>query len=197
MQTTPTTGHRRRDEHPFLVEVGDLRRNPGSTRRVELSGSLADLVVSGSAVAEDAVVTLAARLEAVHDGILVSGTVRAPWSGACRRCLGPASGELVAEVRELFVEHGDEETTYHLAGDALDLEPLVHDACILDLPLAPLCGEGCLGLCPECGADRNLEPCACVPASDPRWAGLSVLTGGLAEDGPREARRAPGPEGGP
>lgn len=173
---------RRRVEHPFPVEVGELRRSPGTRRRVSLEGSLAGLAVSGSEVPGEATIHFQGLLESVHDGILVSGVVRAPWSGPCRRCLRLAEGELLAEVRELCVERGDAETTYPLDGDQLDLEPMIHDACILDLPLAPLCGEGCLGLCPECGADRNVEPCSCAPAADPRFAGLSVLTGGRGLD---------------
>jgi uncharacterized protein len=194
--TTPQRTPGRRDRHPFRVEVGALRHQPGGRRVVQLSGGLPGLAVSGSAVPDDAEIEADLVLEAVHEGILVTGTLRAPWRGACRRCLGRAAGTLVVGVRELWSEHGDDETTYRLEGDLLDLEPLVHDACILDLPLAPLCGEGCLGLCPECGADRNLEPCACVPAPDPRWAGLSVITGGLAEGGDGAADRRGAGDGG-
>ncbi len=197
MESTRGAAGRRRDAHPFRVEVGDLRRQPGKVRTLRIGAPLSELAVSGSAVPEDEPVELEARLESVHEGILVTATVRARWRGECRRCLKPTSGELVAEVRELCVEHGDEETTYRLDGDELDLEPIVHDACILDLPLAPLCGEGCLGLCPECGADRNLEPCSCVPAPDPRWAGLSVLTGGRAESGGGRPRPRQGADGSP
>ena len=198
MHPTPSAGaRRRREEHPFVVEIGELRRNPGTLRRIEIAAPLPGLAVSGSAVPDDAPVSFTGRLESVHEGILVTGTVRARWNGECRRCLGRAEGELRSEVRELCVEHGDEETTYRLEGDELDLAPIVHDACILDLPLAPLCGEGCLGLCPECGADRNLEPCACAPAPDPRWAGLSVITGGLAPHDLRESGRSEAPDGGP
>ena len=198
--TNRAAAYRRRDEHPFTVEIGELRRSPGMRRHVHLEGSLSDLAVSGSAVPEGAAIAVDGLLESVHDGILLTGTVRAPWSGPCRRCLKEARGEVVVAVRELCVEHGDEETTYHLQGDQLDLGPIVHDACILELPLAPLCGEGCLGICPECGADRNVEPCSCAPAPDPRWGGLSVLTAGLAAGvaepdgsgagGPTEGRRS-------
>jgi len=62
-----------------------------------------------------------------------------------------------------------------MTDDWLDLEPLAHDACILELPLAPLCGPDCLGLCPECGANRNHETCTCTEKTDPRWAGLAGL----------------------
>ncbi len=79
-------------------------------------------------------------------------------------------------MRELCVDEPDEEeTTYRLNGDLLDLAPLVHDACILELPLAPLCSAECLGICPDCGANRNVEACACAAPVDPRWGALAVL----------------------
>lgn len=166
--------------HPFLVDVGALQANPGTRRKVELEGTLGglELETSAVAIAEDEPVRFDGVLESVHDGILVTGVVRTRWHGLCRRCLEPAEGELAVEVRELCVEHGDEETTYALGHEELDLEPIVHDACILELPLAPLCSEECLGLCPECGANRNVEPCACAAASDPRWSALRLLAGG-------------------
>jgi len=169
-----------RRHQPFLVEVGALQANPGSRRQIELAGALSGLELESVAVrvAEDSPVEFAGVLEAVHEGILVTGTLKARWRGVCRRCLEPAEGELRVDVRELCVEHGDQETTYALGHDELDLEPIVHDACILDLPLAPLCKEGCLGLCPECGANRNVEPCGCAARTDPRWAGLRLLSGG-------------------
>jgi uncharacterized protein len=161
---------------PFLVEVAALRREPGSARRVSLSAPLPGLAVPTSAIAEGEPVTLDALLESVSEGILVTGTVTARWEAACRRCLEVASGPLEVEVRELCVaEPDDEETTYRLDGDLLDLAPLVQDACILELPLAPLCSEGCLGICPECGANRNAEACACVAPVDPRWGALAAL----------------------
>lgn len=172
---------RPRAGHPFLVGVGSILASPGSRRRVEVAGSLPGLELETSAVAvvEEEPITFAGLLEAVHEGILVTGTVRCHWRGTCRRCLEPASGELSVAVRELCVERGDEETTYALGHEQLDLEPIVHDACILELPLAPLCREGCLGLCPACGANRNDDPCGCdASRGDPRWSALRLLAGG-------------------
>jgi len=185
-------GSRRHRGRPFVVAVAGLLREPGSRRQVEVDAPIEDLAVSGSHVPDGALVHVSALLESVHDGILVSGTVSAKWEGACRRCLDEARGELCVPVRELCVEGGDVETTYALLGDELDLEPIAHDACILELPLAPLCNEGCLGLCPECGVNRNLEQCSCDPAPDPRWGPLALLGGGAPQA--RVASSAAGPE---
>ena len=76
-------------------------------------------------------------------------------------------GHLVAVVDEVCTDHPDSDLEYVIGGDFLDLEPIVHDASILELPLAPLCQDDCRGLCPECGVNRNHESCSCE-APDPR-----------------------------
>jgi uncharacterized protein len=132
--------------------------------------------------------TLAAdlRLEWVAEGVLVSGTITAPVTGECGRCLRPIADTVRVTIQELYAVAGSatEETTdadeiSRLDGDLLDLEPAVRDALVLELPTNPLCRPDCPGLCPECGV--HLDD---VPADhhheqiDPRWAAL----GGLADD---------------
>ena len=78
-------------------------------------------------------------------------------------------------MRELYTDDGDGEETYPLVDHEVDLEPLVRDAVLLELPLAPLCRADCQGLCPFCGVNRNDEACGCEAPADPRWSALDVL----------------------
>jgi uncharacterized protein len=93
------------------------------------------------------------QLERVTDGVLVTGTVRAPLAGECARCLAEFAAATEVRFTELFSRDADEEDAdgYRLDGDLLDLEPALRDALVLELPLAPLCAEDCPGLCSECG----------------------------------------------
>lgn len=160
----------------LVVRVGSLLRRPGDQREEVLDVCLEDLVVLGSRVPDDAPIHLELHLESLNDGVVVSGPVSFTWSGQCRRCLAPLTGTLSPTVQEIFVRDPVEGETRPLAGDELDLEPVVRDAVLLDLPMAPLCRPDCAGLCPECGADANLEPCSCsAPETDPRWAVLDAL----------------------
>jgi uncharacterized protein len=137
------------------------------------------LQVGDSSVPAGEDIVVDAVLELVPGGVVVSGTVRAPFVSECRRCLGPVGGTVSAEVREVYqagVAPNDAEEIYPLSGDQLDLEPLARDAVLLELPLAPLCAEGCRGLCPTCGANLNEGSCSCPgTARDPRWTGLDAL----------------------
>jgi uncharacterized protein len=57
----------------------------------------------------------------------------------------------------------------------LPLDPLVEEQVQLELPMKALCRDDCRGLCPTCGADRNLAPCGCRPPTDERWKSLRTL----------------------
>lgn len=167
-------------QKPFVVNVGALRHGGVHAKEAHCAGPLPDLRVTGARVPQAGEVGIDALLEVASGAsILVSGAVAAPWEGECRRCLGHATGTLTADVRELYEEHPNPEApdeSYKLKGDELDLEPLVRDAVLLELPQAPLCSEACAGLCPECGIDRNKGTCSCqTEATDPRWAALDVL----------------------
>ena len=125
-------------------------------------------------------VELSVQLEAVHEGVLVTGTATAPVSGECARCLEPVTSSVEASFQELYhyepsPEEADEDDVLLLEGDLLDLEPVLRDAVVLALPLSPLCREDCLGLCSECGALLNEDPDHTHEAVDPRWAALGQL----------------------
>ena len=169
---------------PFVVNVADLVHRPGAHRRERVAGPLEGLQVVDALVPAGAEVVVETLLEWVSDGILATGAASAPWTGQCRRCLGPVGGELRVEFRELFEESPREGESYLLRGEHIDLAPLAREALVLDLPLAPLCAEDCQGLCPECGADLNEGRCRCrTEVPDRRWAALDVLRG---EPGPGE-----------
>jgi uncharacterized protein len=79
------------------------------------------------------------------------------------------------EERELGAD--DLETDVYQHG-TLDLTALLETETTLALPMKPLCREGCRGLCPVCGGNRNTTDCACErPAPDPRWAALKDWAG--------------------
>ena len=161
--------------HRFAVHVADLA-HPGARRAVRLSGPLpGELAVSGSRLPAGAEIGVDVVLEAVAEGVLATGTVAAPFLADCRRCLRPVEGVLEAAVQELFSRRSVEPDGYPLDHDQVDLEPMVREAVVLALPLAPLCSDECRGLCPRCGADLNEGPCQCVPEPDPRWAALDAL----------------------
>ena len=142
----------------------------------------ADLGIDVLRVAEGEPVEIDLRLEAVLEGVLVTGSARAGLSGECARCLEPISDEIEVTFQELFLYDDDQALSEEddevsmLEDDLLDLEPLLRDAVVLALPFQPLCRDDCPGLCSECGARLADEPDHTHEAAiDPRWASLAPL----------------------
>jgi uncharacterized protein len=137
-------------------------------------------------VPEGSPIEIALRLEAVMEGVLLTGTATAGLEGECVRCLEPIHDDVEVDLQELFVYEesdtaSDEEDsgTSRLEGDLLDLEPLLRDAVVLALPFQPLCEDDCPGLCTECGARLADDPGhAHEAAIDPRWGRLQELQQG-------------------
>lgn len=139
------------------------------------------------AVDEGAPLELDLRLESVSEGVLVTGTVAAPTSGECARCLQPITGDVEIELTELFAypDSATDETTdddevarvtREGSAEAVDLEQPIIDALGLALPFSPVCGPDCAGLCQQCGIPlAGAEPGHHHEQIDPRWAKLAEL----------------------
>jgi uncharacterized protein len=107
----------------------------------------------------------------------------------CARCLEPVqtplSGDFDLIYRPISVEteageHAiteDETEIGYYEKSGLLLEDAVREQVLLGLPGRALCRQECKGLCPNCGANRNLADCGCVEVpADPRWSALAGLS---------------------
>jgi uncharacterized protein len=174
---------------PFVLPARDIVRRPGEMREHEFSVTLAEAWGEGI-VALDAgsQLDLDVRLESVHEGILVTGTVDGEYSGVCGRCLIDIVRPVEVEFQELFAYPGEEETDFEVQDDHVDLETLVRDATVLSLPFQPVCQPDCPGLDPQTGerlaVSTDKEQAAPI---DPRWSVLQQITD---QDGTGESRAA-------
>jgi uncharacterized protein len=158
------------------IDVADLLAHPGARRALRTEVTVDAL---GTAVATiSGPVALDVVLERVPEGIVVRGTATAPYEAQCSTCLRPVVARLEVEVSELFEDFPVDGETYPIEGHQIDVEQLLRDSLVLELPLAPACPDGD----PECVADPDApfsdadddaeDP---APATDPRWAALSQL----------------------
>jgi uncharacterized protein len=166
---------------PLVLDTRELGRRPGTERHASLTAPApADLGIEVLRVPEGEPVEFDLRLEAVVEGVLVTGFVKARLEGECARCLDDVRSDVHADLTELFVyddEPGrEDDETSRMQGDLIDLEPLLRDAVVLALPFQPLCQDDCPGLCVECGARLADDPAhGHDEAVDPRWAALQGL----------------------
>lgn len=180
---TPTVRPARLDPRkPLVLDAHELGRRPGTMLRVQRSvPAPVDLGNGVIAVTPESDMELDLRLEAVMEGVLVSGVVSATATGECVRCLDPVTEAVAVDVQELFLheppaEGEDDAELPLLDGDLLDLEPVVRDAVVPSLPFQPVCDPDCPGLCSRCGARLLDDPDHSHEESDPRWSALQALT---------------------
>lgn len=149
-------------------------------RRIPAPAGAARLGLETIVVPEGAQIELDVRLESVTEGVYVSGSVHAPLSGECSRCLDALTDEIDVELSDLFAypdsvtdETTDADELPRVVDEMVDVEQTVRDAVVLALPLAPLCRADCPGLCPDCGEKwAELAPDHGHETLDPRWAAL-------------------------
>lgn len=133
------------------------------------------------------------ELTADGDTIFAQGAIKGTIAIACSRCVTPMAISFDERVRVTFVPaaelapadaaataeddgvelSSDELDVFPYADEQIDLAPLVREQFVLAVPYAPLCREDCQGLCPQCGADKNVAPCTCTRPADPRFAALA------------------------
>jgi len=156
----------------LIVDVVDLRRRTGSRRTVESRVVIDDLEV-GERLIVDRAVQANLVVEAVTEGLVVSGQVTALSRTACRGCLGDVDVLLDFEIREIFEATPIEGETWPIDDERIDLTPVLREVVLLNLPVAPLCAEDCAG--PEPGRfPTGLAP-GDEPPRDERWAALDEL----------------------
>ena len=171
---------------PLVIDTREVGRRPGTMRRVHRTvAAPAGLGTDVIGVPEGSDLELDLRLEAVMEGVLVSGTARGRVRGECVRCLDTVDGDVEADVQELYAYPGrtpageEDDDVRELEDEMIDLEPVLYDTLVPALPFQPLCRDDCPGLCSECGARLADDPGHTHVSADPRWAELAKLQGQL------------------
>jgi uncharacterized protein len=163
-----------------VIDTHELSRRAGSQREVSFTAKAPqDLGIDVIGVPEGDPIQFDLRLEAVVEGVLVSGSASGRLVGECARCLVAVEDEFLADVQELYVYPESEfepDEASRMEGDLIDLEPALRDQVVLALPFQPLCTDDCPGLCPECGVRLVEEPGhQHEDTVDSRWSALQGL----------------------
>jgi uncharacterized protein len=120
--------------------------------------------------------------------IRVWGHIRVQGEGLCARCLEsiPTSFDadfelfyypmgLIAREESVPINYDDTDVGFY-EGNGLELEDVLKEQVLLWLPMRWICRDDCLGICPQCGENRNLGHCQCQTAfEDSRWDALRKL----------------------
>ncbi len=112
--------------------------------------------------------------------------LRGMLSTQCHKCLKPTDFEVDTDF-DLIVQRGEAEVSEDngythdeyifipIGQHDIALDQYIYENLVINVPMRILCDEQCKGLCPDCGADLNIEPCSCNQENDPRWDALKSL----------------------
>jgi uncharacterized protein len=173
-----------REARQLSVDVSELFRDPGTSKRLEFTDDLEGLSLDMGRV--DPALAFELVLESLVEGILVRGKVAGTYVLGCIRCLRSFERPFELELSEVlsYPDQPGAEEGYQITGDLADLEPVVRDAVLLAMPVNPLHAPDCKGLCPVCGSDRNETDCGHEAARvDLRWEPLEELKQRLGTPG--------------
>ena len=92
----------------------------------------------------------------------------------CARCLDGFTRDFQASLYLVYIQGKDpnkdaekvdlkfsEVERVYLSGNSIDLSVGIREAIVLSIPITLLCHEGCRGLCPVCGINKNTKKCKC------------------------------------
>jgi len=173
---------------PWVLSVRKLLGNPGTSEHLEVTWPApTELSVPLLGIEQNSDMHVDIRLDAVHEGVLVSGTVEGTLTGQCSRCLDPITEFTTIDIQELFQLELDpmvEEEEQHLVENGLiNIEPVMRDALVTSLPFQPRCSPDCQGLCDQCGVRlEGAGPDHYHEQLDPRWAALAQFGSGNASE---------------
>ena len=175
----------------MYLDIRNIRAEGLAVQRTLKMGSLEE---PGGEMVEVEPVELEGRVQRLRPGFQFRGQLRTTAKLACSRCVEPLRLELALSFDLIYQEElpdtagapefgaVDDPAISYLNGGRIHLGRLVEEQVMLALPLKPLCESDCRGLCTQCGARQDGEPCGCEPLMDPRLEVLRELKQRL-EDG--------------
>lgn len=145
------------------VDISDIVKTDGAIIEIELVEKLKSLNFEAGSVTFNSPVRLAGRLMNVSGIISLKGYAETEYEVECYRCLKNLNRNIKVKLEEEFVstKKDDGEAVYTYDSNLLDLDKVVVDSILLNLPLRQLCNEACKGFCPNCGTNLNEGSCSC------------------------------------
>lgn len=157
------------------IDISNILKINGASLDIELNEMVegSEIMLEGFAIYGP--VSLKGSLTNVGDIIKLDGELSASYKVNCFRCLKKVESKIDVTVSEDFIEEGSNkiEDAYTYQGKYVELEKVIKDNIILNLPVKQVCDEECKGFCPKCGVDLNDKECKCSEEEiDPRMEAL-------------------------
>lgn len=163
----------------MIIRLSELDHRKGEPLPFQVTLDAADIKSRHQEIRGVTPVQAAGEAAKLGNLYYVNGQMEADVNYVCARCLTPFTQHMHVPFSESFTTDEslvlDEDSDIQLLeSEEIELEPLLSEDFLLEIPTFPLCSEECKGLCPTCGVNRNEQPCSCKNERiDPRLAGLA------------------------
>ena len=161
--------------HPLRLNLGFLINASIGTYR-DFPFEYETMQLGDDFTAQDFIGT--ARFSRTPQGFLLQGEFSAKTDLECVRCLEPFSQLLKWTITDLYAfdKRNITESGLLVPEDGqIDLEPLLREYALLEIPISPVHDPDCKGLCPVCGENLNETDCGHRPESGSPFATLKDL----------------------
>ncbi|MDR3116653.1 MAG: DUF177 domain-containing protein [Bifidobacteriaceae bacterium] len=144
----------------FSIDLYSLQFSQASYKDFVITGEFTDNI-GNSLIKLDNTYPVKLEFTATNAklGYYLKGKIFYKLQGQCSRCLaGLTDKTIINEFTAFFTEQNNKNEdceTYQLWGNIINLEPIIFDTVGSNIDYNPICGEGCKGLCSNCGVNLN------------------------------------------
>ena len=107
----------------------------------------------------------------MRETVFIDGILEATVASNCCRCLEATNFPIKSTFKYTFIpaenrlmeeELSSEDLEYGFyQDDVINLDGLIFEQIVLQIPIKVLCTDTCKGLCPHCGININMASCGC------------------------------------
>lgn len=150
----------------LFIDISDILEHPGAEKDLWAETDLKSAEIGERNIEFIQPIVIKGSLRNVSRGILAVGDFTTVVRLECSRCLDRYELRVNGELEELFVfrpegEADEEKDVFPIRGNKIDLEPVLYQLVISEIPFKPVCRPDCGGICPTCGKNKNKFPHVC------------------------------------
>ena len=178
------------------LDVSLILKEPGASMPFSVTGEIGGLDVPGGASSVSGPFAVKGVATALGNGVYVEANAKGSVKLVCSRCLTTfdraldlsCEAKFVPEIGAAPEDREEEIDIFPLTDSICDLDEMIRHEIVLNVPMKPLCGEDCKGLCPVCGKNLNEGDCDCPKdEAQPTLFGQKLLEA-VEERGKRHGR---------
>mgnify|MGYP005838486289 CR=1 FL=1 len=145
------------------LDLSEIVKNDGASLEVQVQETISELNELVDDVTFNQPVRFNGKLVNISGILKLEGHMETGYNTKCFRCLLDLNGTLSVDVKEDIIDGrtNPDSETYTYEGNFFEIDKLIKDYVLLNLPVRHVCDEDCKGLCYKCGSNLNVAACEC------------------------------------